>query len=106
LNNFFQSRINSSNFLFTATYLFLPLIMLIFFIRWIRKKSLYNSGFLILGGTSLFNAIAHLLGSPIDRYLFMGYPLNLLILVVGIISVIGLIYQSYGSYMPFTKEAA
>jgi hypothetical protein len=39
---------------------------------------------LILAGTSLLNSLSHLivLGSTLDRYLFMGYPLNLLILVI------------------------
>jgi hypothetical protein len=82
LNSIFQSRIKSSNFLFTTSYLILPIALPIFMYLWSRKKNKSYSGLIILSGTSLLNAIAHLLGAPIDRYLFMGYPLNLIIAVV------------------------
>lgn len=95
LNTFFQLRINLSNFLFTTSYLVLPLLLLIFMYLWIRKKNLMNSAIIILGGTSFLNAIAHLFGSPIDRYLFLGYPLNLIIIIIVAVELIKILKQNH-----------
>lgn len=82
LNNIFGVRIKTSNFLFTTTFLILPIFTVAIFIFWLRRKNIINTALIILGGTSLLNAIAHLFASPIDRYLFFGFPLNLLILTI------------------------
>ena len=82
LNNLFLSRVTTSFFLFTTTYLLLPVALLILFINWFHRKAVFTTALLILGGTSFCNAVVHLFFHPIDRYLFMGYPLNLLILVI------------------------
>lgn len=85
INHLFQSRVTLSNFLFISSYLILPFYLIVVLILWLRNKNLVNTALLILGGTSFLNTIAHLLLHPIDRYLFMGYPLNLLIIVILII---------------------
>ena len=82
LNNLFMMRITASNFLFIATFLFLPFVSVIWLIIWLFDKSLLNASILVLAGTSFLNALGHLLASPIDRYLFLGYPLNLLVLLI------------------------
>jgi hypothetical protein len=82
INNLLLSRVVTSNILFTTTYLLLPFQLLFIFIFWVRKKSLLLTALLILGGTSFLNAMLHLLANPIDRYLFLGFPLNLLSLII------------------------
>jgi hypothetical protein len=84
LNNIYQSTAKFSNFLYTVTNLLLPIFVVVFFVLWTKRKNVFNAMLLILAGTSLFNSLSHLivLGSTLDRYLFMGYPLNLLILVI------------------------
>lgn len=82
INNLFFSRETTSYFLFTTIYLLLPFILLIVSIMWIKRKGLLGTALLILGGTSFFNAVVHLFTHPIDRYLFMGYPLNLLLIFI------------------------
>jgi len=80
LNRIFQSRSTFSNFLFTVTGLLLPFACIICIINWIRKKDYFNSVLLIMLGSSALNAFAHNISGagPIDRYLFLGYPLHLL----------------------------
>jgi hypothetical protein len=82
INNLFQSRVTLSNFLFITSYLLLPFYLVALFILWLRNKNLFNTALLILGGTAFLNVIAHLLLNPIDRYLFLGYPLVLLSIVI------------------------
>lgn len=84
LNRIFQSRSTLSNFLFTVTGLLLPFACIICFINWIRKKDYFNSVLLIMLGSSAFNALAHNISGagPIDRYLFLGYPLHLISILV------------------------
>ncbi len=80
-------RLRLSHFLFTTTNLLLPIFLLGAFLFWIRKKNPISTALLILGGTSFLNIIAHLLIWPIDRYLFLGYPLNLLsLIIIGMLS--------------------
>jgi hypothetical protein len=82
INAIFKSRIKASNFLFSFSYLVLPIFVLTILILWIRKKSLIQAALLVLSGTALLNALIHLLTGKIDRYLFPGYPLILIILVI------------------------
>jgi hypothetical protein len=84
LNNIYQTTAKFSNFLYTITNLLLPIFVVVFFVLWTKRKNVFNAMLLILAGTSLLNSLSHLivLGSTLDRYLFMGYPLNLLILVI------------------------
>jgi len=84
LNRIFQSRSTFSNFLFTVTGLLLPFACIICIINWIRKKDHFNSVLLIMLGSSALNAFAHNISGagPIDRYLFLGYPLHLLSILV------------------------
>jgi hypothetical protein len=88
INNIFLLRVNSSNFFFTVSYLILPFYVISIFLLWIHNKSIFSTASLILGGTSFFNAMIHLFTLPIDRYLFLGYPLNLLIIVLVFIKLI------------------
>ncbi|MFZ3070592.1 MAG: hypothetical protein WA110_05680 [Anaerolineaceae bacterium] len=82
INNGFQARSTPSDVQFTLSFLMLPVCVVVIFFLWIKKKNLINSVLLILGGTSLLNALAHMLASPIDRYFFLGYPLHLLTAVI------------------------
>ncbi len=82
LNYIFLTRLTLSHFLFTSTYLLLPLFVMFFSITWLFRKNLMNAVILILSATSLFNAMGHLIIWPIDRYLFLGYPLNLILLII------------------------
>lgn len=88
INQLFTSRANTSHFFFTVSYLLLPIYLPIIFIVWLRKKDIFSTASLILGGTSLLNTLIHLFTNPIDRYLFLGYPLNLLIFAMILIQVI------------------
>jgi len=85
INNFFRARVTLSNFLFITSYLLLPFYLIAQLIFWLRKKNLINTALLILAGTAFLNVIAHLLLNPIDRYLFLGYPLLLLAIIILII---------------------
>ena len=84
LNNIYQTTAKFSNFLYTITNLLLPIFVIVIFLLWTKRKNSINVMLLILAGTSFLNSLSHLivLGSTLDRYLFMGYPLNLLILVI------------------------
>lgn len=82
INPVFLARLKASHFLFTISYLLIPFVFIIALVYWFKNMSSFSLTILILSGTSLFNAIAHLLVWPIDRYLFLGYPLNLLIILI------------------------
>ena len=84
LNRIFQSRSTLSNFLFTVTGLLLPFACIICLINWIRKKDYFNAVLLIMLGSSALNAFAHNISGagPIDRYLFLGYPLHLISILI------------------------
>jgi len=91
INNLFLSRTVLSNFLFTASYLLLPIQLPVVFIFWIRKKNMLPTALLLLGGTALFNTVVHMLANPIDRYLFLGFPLNLLALLMLLVQAVHII---------------
>lgn len=88
INSLFRLRLGPSNFLFTVTYLILPFYVIFQLVYWIKKKTPVNALLLILGGSSLLNALLHLLTYQIDRYLFWGYPLNLLVISLLLIQLI------------------
>lgn len=82
LNRLFRPRLPLSNFLFTCTLLLLPFYVIFQFVLWLKRKTPVNSLLLILSGSALLNALLHLLANQIDRYLFWGYPLSLLVLTI------------------------
>lgn len=84
LNGIYQTTSKISNFLFTITNLINPLFFVLVIVKWIRRKNLRDSAFILLSGTSLFNTLIHIiaLGYTLDRYLFITYPLNLLIIAI------------------------
>lgn len=89
LNKLMLLRISQSNFIFILSYLSLPLLLIIFFIWWIRTKTPLAVSALILSGSAGLNALAHsFLAAPLDRYFFWGYPLILISWVCGIIALI------------------
>ena len=90
INNIFKSSTKFSNFLYTSTYLILPIFVVVLFFLWFRYKNNFITILIILSGSSLLNSIAHifLLNSVLDRYRFWGYPLNLLCLIILIIFVV------------------
>ncbi len=95
INNLFQFSSKISNFLFTTTYLFLPLLIFIFLFIWLKKKDELNAALLILGVSSIMNSFAHiiLMNSVLDRYRFWGYVTNLIILLI-------VIFQFYKILLP------
>jgi len=88
INSLFRFRLGPSNFLFTVTFLILPFYVIFQLVYWIKKKTPVNALLLILGGSSLLNALLHLLANQIDRYLFWGYPLNLQVISLLLIQLI------------------
>ena len=82
LNKLFRPRLPVSNFLFTVTLLLLPFYVIFQFVFWLKRKTSVNALLLILSGSALLNALLHLLANQIDRYLFWGYPLSLLVLTI------------------------
>ncbi|NTW09632.1 MAG: hypothetical protein HGA28_08710 [Anaerolineaceae bacterium] len=82
LNKLFQLRLPASNFLFTVTLLLLPFYVIFQLVHWIKRKTPVNALLLILSGSALLNAFLHLMANQIDRYLFWGYPLCLLVLTI------------------------
>jgi hypothetical protein len=88
LNAVEQSMEIKSNFLFTTTYLLLPLIVLASAISWYRRKDSIASLMLILASSSFLNVLMHLFILPADRYLFWGYPINLIICAFFIVKII------------------
>ena len=81
LNAFFEARLTLSHFFFTTSFLILPIAVPLLFFFWLHEKNLRYTSLLILSGTSLLNALLHMMTGLIDRYLFFGYPLNLLSLL-------------------------
>jgi len=77
-----QAMVIKSYFFFTATYLLLPLFVIMSTILWFRRKDLKISLILILSVSSLLNGLMNIFVLPIDRYLWWGYPLNLIICVI------------------------
>lgn len=88
LNGLFKSRLTVSNFLFTVTLLLLPFYVPLQLVYWIKRKTQVNALLLILSGTALLNALLHLFVNLIDRYMFAGYPLTLLVLVILLIQLV------------------
>lgn len=82
LNQLFRVRLPVSNFLFTVTLLLLPFYVIFQLVFWIRRKTPVNALLLILSGSAFLNALLHLMANQIDRYLFWGYPLCLLVLTI------------------------
>ena len=89
----FQTRKGVSNFLFIITYFILPIFVIVSFALRIRRKTFINTALVILGGSSLLNALSVLIHIPIDRYLFSGYPLNLLICAIQMIYLIHILFS-------------
>jgi len=81
VNFAFVMREKLSNFLFSFGYLINPIIFIALLVKFLRNKSHRYIVLLMLSATSLVNSITHLFISPIDRYLFPGYPLILIILI-------------------------
>ncbi len=88
IDNYFNSRVYISNFLFTTGYLLLPLYLLISIFLWIKQKKLERTVIIVLLGTAFLNAVAHSTFSYLDRYFFFGYPLILLAYVIELINLV------------------
>lgn len=93
LNRIFMFLTVKSNVFFSLSYLFLPVLfsvtLLLFILNHKRDRLVI---IYILSGTSLANAIAHaLMYNPIDRYIFLGYPLLLLTIVIFFIDLVDVV---------------
>jgi hypothetical protein len=83
LNEIQRAQEIKSNFLFTTSYLILPLIFFFSVFFLFRMKTLSNFFVFICSGSAFLNALFHSVFLwPIDRYLFWGYPLNLIIFII------------------------
>lgn len=90
LNSFFVSRQHIANVLYTILNLFLPLFSILALIIFIVHKDLVSFILLTLQALSFANVLMHVLSNagPLDRYAFIGYPLNLLALLIWIVLLI------------------
>lgn len=88
INNLFVNRTTTSHTLFTLSYIALPFLFIGYGILFIFQKSTFNAAILILSGTSLISALIHLILGALDRYLFFGYPLLLIIFLLIITKII------------------
>ncbi len=88
LDKLFKPRLPLSNFLFTVTLLLLPFYVIFQFVLWLKRKTQVNALLLILAGSAFLNALLHLLANQIDRYLFWGYPLSLLVITILLIQLV------------------
>ena len=88
LNQLFRLRLPVSNFLFTVTLLLLPFYVIFQLVFWIKRRTPVNALLLILSGSAFLNALLHLMANQIDRYLFWGYPLCLLVLSILLIQLV------------------
>ena len=84
LNSLLSSWSAKSNVVFSLSYLLLPFAFLMqSFLLLLNKRSDKLIVSFILCGSSLFNAVAHsFMYNPIDRYIFWGYPLLLVSILV------------------------
>jgi len=97
LNRILQITTIKSTVLFDTLYLILPFIYLIFSVFLIIYKKITNWMVIIYlcSGSALLNAIEHaLLNKPVDRYLFWGYPLLLICLLITILHILNYIYST------------
>lgn len=78
------SRQKISNIMFTGSYLLVPFVLLFSVLFFIREKTTALAIIVLASGSSFLNALSHTISfvGGIDRYLFWGYPLNLLILII------------------------
>lgn len=78
LNKLFLMRLNLDQSIFTFSYLVLPIFLFINLLLIISKNDKQNSFLIILAGSAFLNIFIQILYSPIDRYLFWGFPLLLI----------------------------
>jgi hypothetical protein len=86
-----EARLEISDFLFTFSYLLLPIAMLLLIVTQCKRSSTRNAYLIILAGTAFLNALIHSTFAAIDRYFFFGYPLLLclwIIIVIMLLSVV------------------
>lgn len=89
LNEIQKARGLTTNFLFTFTYLMIPLIFFSLVVVLIKEKTMSTLFVFICGGSSFLNALFHsIVIGPIDRYLFWGYPLNLVVLIIILVKIV------------------
>lgn len=97
LNRILQITTIKSTVLFDMLYLILPFIFLIFSVFLIIYKKITNWMVIIYlcSGSAFLNAIEHaLLNKPVDRYLFWGYPLLLICLLITILHILNYIFST------------
>lgn len=83
INNLMLSKVIPSNIRFSLSFLLLPIVVFIATICWFFKKGYIKAGLLILTGSSLLNALIHVVsGAALDRYFFWGFPLNMTALII------------------------
>lgn len=88
LNRIEKAQIVKSNFVFSVSYLFIPLVFVYSVLVLMKNK---NDVFVfICSGAALMNIISHsfFVVWPIDRYAFWGYPLNMIVFTVLFIELI------------------
>lgn len=96
LNQILQLTTIKSTVLFSSLYLILPFILLPITILLVLSKNENNWMLIVFlcSGSAFLNAIEHaLLNNPIDRYLFWGYPLLLISLLIIVIYLFNNIYS-------------
>ena len=93
INHLEQGMQKKSNFFFTATFLLLPITVLFSAVMFIRNRRDIYAFILISAGASFLNALVWAIMIPVDRYLFWGYPLNLLVWLIMFIELVSIFAQ-------------
>ncbi len=100
LNDIFKSMIIKANLLFSTLNFYSPVILLVSILLrlLIIKKSQFFDMMIIYCGTATANLIGHsFIDLPIDRYLFMGYPLLLIVILGYLLTLLRFVYEKSGS---------
>jgi hypothetical protein len=93
LNNLERLMQGKSNALFTISFLALPFVVLLYLVLFFRSKRDRDAFILIAAGTSFLNLSVWSFIFPNDRYLFWGYPLNLLVCAIICIELVSAAYN-------------
>jgi hypothetical protein len=102
LNRILRISTIKSTILFSISYLVLPFLYLIFslFMMISKKISSWMMIIYLCSGSAFLNAVEHTflnkpvnLNKPVDRYLFWGYPLLLICLLITIIHIFSYVYS-------------
>ncbi|MBI5839231.1 MAG: hypothetical protein HZB19_03940 [Chloroflexi bacterium] len=99
-------QIVKSNFMFSVLYLFTPLMFVYSALTLIKNNTMGNIFVFICSGSALMNIVAHSLFViwPLDRYVFWGYPLNIIAFIVLFIELLYKASLLRNTFVPITTK--